>query len=188
MLSLHKLSPSQELALVFLVDGSGSVQEEDFAMMTSFITRTCQEAADKALGCKAAVIQFSNDARVELPLQDIDIDDLDKKLACMVRMNGGTNMQCALQRAGQLLKSSASADSARVVVLLTDGRVDNYQAKEARAMACRLADEQQHVQLFAFGVGQGVDRSELLYILCASGEATAEERYMDLCVREEAPW
>lgn len=49
-----------------------------------------------------------------------------------VRMNGGTNIAVAVQRAGQLLKNADTPDSSRCVVLITDGRVDSYQAKEAR--------------------------------------------------------
>ena len=43
-----------------------------------------------------------------------------------VRMNGGTNIAAAVAKAGSLLKSEAST-SRRVLVLLTDGRIDTYQ-------------------------------------------------------------
>jgi hypothetical protein len=71
-----------------------------------------------------------------------------------------------------------------------DGRVDSYQAREAAATAARLADEQHGVQVWAFGVGRGVDRSELLRIVAAAapGGACPEDRYLELCVREEVPW
>ena len=50
-------------------------------------------------------------------------------------MNGGTNVAVALTKAGQLLKRDAAPDAMRHVVLLTDGRVDSYQAHEVRARA-----------------------------------------------------
>ncbi len=86
----------------------------------------------------------------------------------------------------------------RLLLILTDGRVDTYQvwgeagvprcgpvsqhhvrevcargcvartsmqAREARLNACRLADELWGCTLAAFGVGRGVDRSELLHII-----------------------
>lgn len=34
-------------------------------------------------------------------------------------------------------------------------------------MAERLSDEQRHVSLYAYGVGRGVDRAELLHVLGA---------------------
>ncbi len=41
-------------------------------------------------------------------------------------MNGGTNIALAIKQAGSLLKSE-DADAARIIVLLTDGRVDTFQ-------------------------------------------------------------
>lgn len=68
------------------------------------------------------------------------------------------------------------------------------QAREARNVASQLADEQPGACMFAFGVGRGVDRSELLHIAEVApprGSAKLkppEERYMDLFYKEEAPW
>ena len=42
-------------------------------------------------------------------------------------MNGGTNIAAAIQKSGQLFKRHADDDSLRIVVLVTDGRVDTYQ-------------------------------------------------------------
>ena len=57
----------------------------------------------------------------------------------------------------------------QVLVLLTDGRVDAFQAHEAMGMAERLADEQGPASLHGFGVGRGVDKVPLcmlLYLRC----------------------
>lgn len=48
-------------------------------------------------------------------------------MAGMGRMNGGTNIALAVQKAGQLLKP-LSPSTRRVLVLLTDGRIDSHQA------------------------------------------------------------
>lgn len=69
-------------------------------------------------------------------------------------MNGGTNIALAIQRAGALFHKHLPEDAIRTVVLLTDGRVDSYQAREAMQMVERLADEQANTQLFAYGVGR----------------------------------
>jgi hypothetical protein len=45
-------------------------------------------------------------------------------------MNGGTNISLAVQKAGQLLKPLGE-HARRVLVLLTDGRVDSHQASGA---------------------------------------------------------
>lgn len=49
-----------------------------------------------------------------------------------VRMNGGTNIAAALSHAGKVLKRDAGADVAKVIVLITDGRVDGYQVWECQ--------------------------------------------------------
>jgi hypothetical protein len=114
-------------------------------------------------------------------------------LLLQVRMNGGTNIAAAVAKAGSLFKSCASCSSStrRVLVLLTDGRIDSYQAREAGQMVAQLADEQANVGLWAFGVGRGVDAPELMRIIEGPGAAAkglGQERYVELCVRDDAPW
>ncbi|KAL4858206.1 hypothetical protein ACK3TF_001693 [Chlorella vulgaris] len=208
------------LCLVFLVDGSGSVTEEDFRVMTEFMllavrsvaaggsgggggggeeaaaaAATVGEAASAAPPrAKVAVIQFSNDVRVEQGPVEVDVPAFEALMAGMGRMNGGTNIALAVQKAGQLLKP-LSPSTRRVLVLLTDGRIDSHQAvllpaasREARDMAARLGDEQANVRLHAYGVGRGVDKQELLRICAARDPDTAEDRYLALMVLDEAPW
>ncbi len=43
-------------------------------------------------------------------------------------MNGGTNIALSIKQAGQLLKGE-DPDAARIIVLLTDGRVDAFQGE-----------------------------------------------------------
>lgn len=83
--------------------------------------------------------------------------------------------------------------------LLTDGRVDAYQAREAINRAARMADELHNFELFAFSVGQGVDGDTLNRIVCAGAGAGGDvespqrtlelsadlERYMPLRVMDE---
>lgn len=234
MESLARSRKLRETCIVFLIDGSGSVTEDDFSCMTAFVTRVVsqvageEERAAPGLGpgaagnyeavedggeasedevsrggagpapdavaprapgprCQVAVLQFSNDCRLEIPPSPVDPPRIARLLDGMYRMNGGTNISLAIQRAGQLLKP-LSPDARRVLVLLTDGRIDSHQAREAREMARRLADEQRHVSLHAFGVGRGVDRGELLRIVGATRPETAEARYLGLCTLDEAPW
>ena len=56
------------------------------------------------------------------------------------RMNGGTNIALAVQKAGQLLKPLGPRTQ-RVLVLLTDGRIDSHQARSAaQPPACHSAN------------------------------------------------
>ena len=53
------------------------------------------------------------------------------RLSAQARMNGGTNIALSIQQAGQLLKDE-DPQAARIIVLLTDGRVDAFQGKPLR--------------------------------------------------------
>ena len=58
-------------------------------------------------------------------------------------------------------------------------------------MVAQLSDEQCNVGLWAFGVGRGVDSAELMRIIEGPGEVAkglGRERYVELCVRDDAPW
>ena len=49
-------------------------------------------------------------------------------MLAQARMNGGTNIALSIKQAGQLLKDE-DPEAARIIVLLTDGRVDAFQGE-----------------------------------------------------------
>ena len=63
----------------------------------------------------------------------------------------------------------------------------NLSGREAVEMAEQLVDEQAGVAIYAFGVGRGVDKTELEKIINVCGPH-ADNRYMALCTNDEAPW
>ncbi len=188
------------------------------------------------------LVQFSNEVKVELfpaqigasPLEGVGDNRNDINFAkddeaanaqesafhtaveSMVRINGGTNIAAAIQKAGQLFKTLVTTDSGinnninlidggessnsstpllnkdcrKVIALLTDGRIDSFQAQEAKAITARLVDEQGNVEMHACGVGRGVDKMELLKIVEAAcpAEEKAANRYLPLMVLADAPW
>lgn len=177
---------------MFLVDGSGSVTEADFGCMLSFILGTAEHIIDTKRQCiRLGILQFSNEVRVELAPTLLETDNgevFTSVTRSMQRMNGGTNIALAVQKAGQLFKGLGRA-TRRVIALLSDGRIDSYQAREAHDMASRLADEQGSLALHAFGVGRGVDRYEMLRIVRGTcGDDDARGRYLPLMVLDDAPW
>merc|ERR1711977_171382 len=217
-----------KMMVTFLVDGSGSVTEDDFHTMTSFMSKTVETVnsytSDRA---KFGVIQFSNEVKVELRLGQINSKEFEKFAINMSRMNGGTNIALALSKACSMISSGVSAASSvrapaadcggdddgsqgrggipHLVLLLTDGRVDSYQAREAVDRAEQFASEVPGVTFFAFAVGRSVDKQELTRIvrttckLESKGFETredfnqakgklAESRVMGLRTLDEPPW
>lgn len=102
------------LEIVFLVDGSGSVSDEDFAAIISFL----QSASDLLLDeeeiekddvhCYAAVIQFSNEVRVERQLQKTSKIQFLNTIEKLERINGGTNISAPIAEAGRMLYANRS--------------------------------------------------------------------------------
>ncbi|KAF5830122.1 hypothetical protein DUNSADRAFT_15013 [Dunaliella salina] len=217
--------------ILYLIDGSGSVSDEDFGEMRTFVQSSArtlcsrlQGGADNAAAGKVGIIQFSHDPYTELPLTALgDGSDLAGVLHRMARINGGTNIEAALSAASSLFSKASfgpggvpegsaqeanaagmsattsagevhakvpSIPPARVVILLTDGRVGRYKAHSARAAAKRLLQNLQSgggCVLAAFGVGRGVECSELVHIIDVEGAGGAEaiDRYLDLFVRDD---
>jgi len=176
-------------SVLFLVDGSGSVTEDDFNNMTSFMQQAWHGISSVCASAKVGIVQFSNDVKVELQPAAMNSEGFQTHVAKMSRMNGGTNISAAIRKAGQLLGGTKGEGGHSAIVLLTDGRVDGYQASEAVEMAGRLVDEVSgQVSLYAFGVGRGVDKAELLRIVGAGGPAPDDSHYLGLCTYEDAPW
>lgn len=57
--------------------------------------------------------------------------------AAQARMNGGTNIALSIKQAGQLL-AREEPGTARIIVLLTDGRVDSFQGVPWPGPACAV--------------------------------------------------
>ncbi|GAX79674.1 hypothetical protein CEUSTIGMA_g7115.t1 [Chlamydomonas eustigma] len=192
--------PQGNRQVLFLLDGSGSVGDEEFEASVTFITKATRFLRSlEDCNSTVSVAQFSNDVRTEwedTPGICANPEAFESTIKSMVRINGGTNIAAAITHAGKLLKKNSGCQphAAKIIIIITDGRVDSYQSKEAHQVTAMLADEMCNTTMFAFGVGRGVDRAELLSILApASGNNSnkyndAEARYMDLFFKDEAPW
>ena len=146
-------------SVVFLLDGSGSVTEDDFACMKDFarrVVRGAPGAGGRVL--RATVVQFSNDARTELGMQLWSPAGFDEEMDRMSRMNGGTNFILALHEASKVLKQDLrrrreegfEGPAEHTVVMLTDGRIDAFQSREARRQIEYMADELPGLRLFCY--------------------------------------
>ncbi|DBA93088.1 TPA: Alpha-amylase [Trebouxia sp. C0005] len=187
-ISSEQASSSVAGGVTFLLDGSGSVSQEDFSAMTGFVSKAVTAMLALVPACKVGVMQFSNDVHIHIPLETQDKDNFDKAMADMVRMNGGTNIALAILTASEHMQSSLAVGAPRTMILLTDGRIDHHQGQEAVQVTRNMAEEQGNVSIYSFGVGSGVDRAELDKIVAASGSSDVDCRYMALAVHPESLW
>jgi hypothetical protein len=77
---------------------------------------------------------------------DVDVAAFEALMAGMARMNGGTNIALAVQKAGQLLKP-LGPDTHRVLVLLTDGRIDSHQVGQPEGECCSRGQRRLHCDM-----------------------------------------
>ncbi|KAL4436985.1 hypothetical protein ABPG75_004124 [Micractinium tetrahymenae] len=176
------------LCLVFLMDGSSSVHDQDFQAMKDFISRAVQalEAAPHGPRSRVAVIQFSDRARVEQGPVAPDPAQLEALLGSLCPLRGCTCTGLALEKAGDLL-CTLGRSAHGVLALLTDGQVSYPQSVAAATAAARLAAQAGcSVRLHGFGVGRGMDRESMLRIIGAGKPAGASDRYLDLMVLDDA--
>ena len=117
----------------------------------------------------------------------------------MSRMNGGTNFILALHEASKALKQDLrrrreegfEGPAEHTVVMLTDGRIDAFQSREAVRQIEYMADELPGLRLFCYAVGRSVDRDELLQMIgpTTGGDAArARDFYMDLRTLDSNLW
>ncbi|QDU90602.1 von Willebrand factor type A domain protein [Pirellulimonas nuda] len=120
---------SDRLTVIYLLDQSLSIPEEQRAAMVAFVNASIREQRKPEKEDRAGVIVFGRDAEVELPPVDFNYEltgvesELDRR---------HTNLAGAMQRAMSLFPG----DAARRVVIVTDGNENVGSAlREARAMA-----------------------------------------------------
>ncbi|DBB12755.1 TPA: Alpha-amylase, variant 2 [Trebouxia sp. C0006] len=80
----EQASSSVAGGVTFLLDGSGSVSQEDFLAMTGFVSKAVTAILASVPACKVGVMQFSNDVHIEIPLETQDQDNFEKAMANMV--------------------------------------------------------------------------------------------------------
>lgn len=148
------------LNVIFLVDGSGSVTEEDFNSIRAFLIKAAKHMHGNRNGAKhstnaltsddvndvnLSIVQFTNEVRTEAKLSHYGDEGWSETVRNIKRMNGGTNIAAAVRQSGQILRNhytqSNNNGAGNVVVLISDGRVDSFQGDEAALCAESMANE-----------------------------------------------
>lgn len=115
----------REIALdvYFVVDGSSSINNENWGNQVTFLSLLIREALNVTLGDRAGMIQFSGKPpQKEYGFAD-SLEHIVDDVVNMVQMKGGTQTDLAIEKALSELSNEDSIDDGRksVMVLLTDG-------------------------------------------------------------------
>ncbi|XP_025113984.1 uncharacterized protein LOC112576009 [Pomacea canaliculata] len=151
---------SSNIDLAFVVDTSSSLSPENFESAKTFASNVVDTFNIAPDSVQIAFMTFSSDVQLQFDFNDFSSKEAVKNAISRVQMKlGNTATDKALDFAASQLFTAADGvrpNSAKVAVLLTDGKADRHSS--AVASAQRLKDL--GVTIFVIGVGD-VDRNEL---------------------------
>ena len=131
---LQILKTGERLTVLFLLDQSESIPLAKRQAMLEYTVQAVARHRDKARQDRAGVIVFGRHANIEIPPFDDDIAGLGD-VGSYVNLSGdATSLEAALK----LAKASFPEDSAKRVVIVTDG---NENLGDARSIAANLAED-----------------------------------------------
>jgi molecular chaperone DnaK len=153
-----------ELAVVLVIDVSGSMQGSKLAEAKSACLSFVEELERAGCAERVAIVSFGSEARTILRMGSSPATQRDAVQA--LEVEGSTNLAAGLHRAqGELAELSGR----RVVVVLTDGEPDD----RAAALAVRDALVVEEAELIARGVA-GADENFLRELATGDGELVGE--------------
>jgi len=121
---------SDRVTVMYVLDQSESIPQARRREMLDHVIMAVRRHRQAARGDRAGVIAFGRDATIEIPPFDDDIPSAGR-LESLLERTDATNLEAALN----LAQASMPEDTARRVVIVTDG---NENVGEARRMASRV--------------------------------------------------
>ncbi|ELT89682.1 hypothetical protein CAPTEDRAFT_104247, partial [Capitella teleta] len=146
--------------IVFIVDSSGSIQEENFNRMKSFLSGLAGELdIDKGV-IRFGVLQFSTDVELEFNMNDYTARaDIQSHIQGMPYIRGTTNTAEAIKYADTTMFTKNNGDRStaeNIIVVMTDGGSNDKLATFSEATKAKT-----RATLITMGLGNWVDTFEL---------------------------
>ncbi len=157
---------SNRVTVMYLLDQSESIPRAKRQVMLDYVVRNVRRHRNEARNDRAGIVVFGRDASIEIPPYDDDIPL--RRLESTLGRSDATNLESALS----LAQASMEEDTARRIVIVTDG---NENLGQARKLARRLADS-----------GIGIDVVPVM--LEASSEVLVEKVDLASNIRKGQPF
>lgn len=125
---------SEKVTVIYLLDQSESIPIEKREAMLHYVIEDVAAHRDAAREDRAGVIVFGRNAKIEIPPFDDSIEVLGSIDSYVNLRTDATNLEAALK----LAQSSFTEDSAKRIVLVTDG---NENMGDVRTIGAMLADD-----------------------------------------------
>ncbi|XP_006846696.1 PREDICTED: collagen alpha-5(VI) chain [Chrysochloris asiatica] len=149
---------TNEAYLYFLIDGSGSIQPEQFEEIKEFMSQVTEIFNTGSDEIRVGVVQYSNEPRVEFDIGEYSNNvDLKKAIFNIKQLTGGTQTGKALDYMQQIIKEGREhwqPDIPVYLIVLTDGKSsDSVLEPAARVRA-------EGIIIHAIGIGEA-NKTEL---------------------------
>lgn len=128
------LRTSQKVTVIYLLDQSESIPQERREAMLDYVVKAVAKHRQRDRQDRAGVIVFGRNANIEIPPFDDDVVAIGGVNSYVNLSTDATNLETALK----LAKASFPEDSAKRVVIVTDG---NENMGDARSIAPTLAED-----------------------------------------------
>ncbi len=128
------LRTSDKMTVIYLLDQSQSIPSTKRAAMLEYAIREVRKHRDASRGDKAGVIVFGADARIEIPPFEDELPTIGNIENYLELRTDATNLASAMK----LAKASFPEDSAKRIVIITDG---NENLGDVSSIAHKLARE-----------------------------------------------
>ncbi|KAA8499687.1 Collagen alpha-6(VI) chain [Porphyridium purpureum] len=161
-----------DMAVLFLLDGSSSVTEEDFKTMKAFCLKLIESVRLSHPKSVVGLIQFNQFPRVEMGFRPIGDAHVTQTVQALDQMMGSTDISAPVRQGHEMFEEAWATDN--VMVLLTDGQT---QAEELRQTE-RYGEQgaiSHGIRMFTMGVGRDVDESGLMRIAAAARKSMPRE-------------
>ncbi len=160
------LVPVDVLEIVILLDGSKSLGDEGFNELKKFVKKTIDSYDVSPPGTHIALVEFSDQATVKIPLTKSFDPEVLKELVDKIKPSNGEkrNVDLALDVAKiEVLsaKGGARPDVPRTVILVTAGKSTGRIPVEDAAEPLK----KDGVKIYVVGIGHSVDPDELTNVV-----------------------
>lgn len=140
------LRTSEKISVIYLLDQSESIPAEQRRAMLDYVIKEVGVHRDAGRGDKAGLIVFGREAAIEVPPFDDDIQLAGKLETVIDLRRDATNLSAAMK----LAQATFPEDSAKRVVIVTDG---NENIGDARAIARMLVRDAIGIDVVPVSVG-----------------------------------
>ncbi|XP_059809364.1 integrin alpha-M-like isoform X2 [Hypanus sabinus] len=148
--------PTVKLDVAFLIDGSGSIESNDFAIMKDFILKVMKQLKGK--DAQFALVQFSDEVRTEFAFKDFRKSTDEEGLVRGIHQMGTlTYTPSGIKYVAEKIFQEADGarpEAKRMMIVITDGESNDESVTFAAAIQ---AAESKKIVRYAIGVGDLFD-------------------------------